>query len=463
MSPYQRFIQARDFLQPHRTDYEHAYHGYIAPALTEFNWALDYFDVAGARQPDRRRCAWSARMAATVSISYAEMAERSNRVANWLRAAGVARGDRVLLMLPNRVELWELMLAGIKLGAVVVPTSMLAMPADLRDRFERGAGAPRHRAGAARRRKFDGAVDGDFTRIAVGAAVRRLARLCADSAGAPSRFRARRRHAGARSAAAVLHLRHHGPAQAGAAHATRAIRSATCRRCTGSACSRATCTGTSPRPAGPSMPGAASSRRGTPAPPSSSSTTRASTRRRALDVHRALRRHLAVRAADRLAHADPGGPGAVEAAAARAGRRRRAAESRGHRAGARSAWGLTHPRRLRPDRDHRADRQHAGPAGQARLDGPAAARLPHRAARRRRPARPTRARSPSLLEPDPVGLMPGYDGEHAKTAEVMRGGYYHTGDVAPPRRRRLLPMSAAPTTSSSPPTTASARSSWKAC
>ena len=85
-------------------------------------------------------------MAASSRVSFAEMAARSNRVANWLRAQGVQRGDRVLLMLPNRVELWEIMLAGIKLGAVMVPTSMLAMPADLADRMQRGAHPPRHRA-----------------------------------------------------------------------------------------------------------------------------------------------------------------------------------------------------------------------------------------------------------------------------------------------------------------------------
>lgn len=45
MTPYQHFIEARDFLQRHRSDYELAYCGYMAPALSEFNWALDFFDV----------------------------------------------------------------------------------------------------------------------------------------------------------------------------------------------------------------------------------------------------------------------------------------------------------------------------------------------------------------------------------------------------------------------------------
>ncbi|MDQ2988935.1 MAG: AMP-binding protein, partial [Pseudomonadota bacterium] len=100
------------------------------------------------------------------SISYAEMAARSNRVANWLRAQGVGRGDRVLLMLPNRVELWEIMLAGIKLGAVMVPTSMLAMPADLADRMQRGA--IRHVIAQASEAPKFVALPEDFTRIAVG-------------------------------------------------------------------------------------------------------------------------------------------------------------------------------------------------------------------------------------------------------------------------------------------------------
>ncbi len=54
--------------------------------------------------------------------------------------------------------------------------------------------------------------------------------------------------------------------------------------------------------------------------------------------------------------------------------RRRAAEPRGDRAGP-GGLGRHHPRRLRPDRDQRPGGQHPGAAGQAGLDGPAAAGL----------------------------------------------------------------------------------------
>ena len=44
----------------------------------------------------------------------------------------------MLLLLGNSVPLWELMLAAMKLGAVVIPASTLLAPADLADRVERG-------------------------------------------------------------------------------------------------------------------------------------------------------------------------------------------------------------------------------------------------------------------------------------------------------------------------------------
>ena len=167
MTPYQHFVEARDFLQQHRTDYELAYRGYMAPALNEFNWALDFFDVQA--RDNHAPALWVVdEDGGEQKISYADMATRSNRVANYLRELGVKRGDRVLLMLPNRVELWETMLAGIKLGAVMVPTSMLAMAADLADRMQRGN--IRHLiAQGSEAAKFAG-LDGGGARIAVGAA-----------------------------------------------------------------------------------------------------------------------------------------------------------------------------------------------------------------------------------------------------------------------------------------------------
>jgi acetyl-CoA synthetase len=103
------------------------------------------------------------------ALSFAEMSARSNQVANWLREQGVARGDRLILMLGNQVELWETILAAMKLGAVLIPATTLLGPQDLVDRVERG-GARHVVATAADAGKFD-AVPGGYTRIAVGGRV----------------------------------------------------------------------------------------------------------------------------------------------------------------------------------------------------------------------------------------------------------------------------------------------------
>ncbi|MFF6960479.1 AMP-binding protein [Streptomyces sp. NPDC008317] len=161
------FRAARDFLLRHREDYQAAREGFRWPEPEEFNWALDWFDAI-AKDNDRTAL-WIVEEDGTeVRISFAEMAERSAKVANWLRARGVRAGERVLVMLGNQAEQWETALAAMKLRAVVIPATPLLGPADLRDRIDRGAA--RHVVvRAADTGKF-AEVPGDYTRIAVGGA-----------------------------------------------------------------------------------------------------------------------------------------------------------------------------------------------------------------------------------------------------------------------------------------------------
>ncbi|WP_433330398.1 AMP-binding protein [Spirillospora sp. CA-294931] len=163
--PAVEFRAARDLLLAHRDDYATAYAKFRWPVLTGFNWALDWFDKI-AEDNDRPALWIVEEDGAEAKYSFSELSRRSNQVANRLRAAGVRRGDRLVLMLGNQVELWETILAAMKLGAVLIPSTPLLGPADLRDRIERGKA--RHVvAGAADIAKFDD-VPGDYTRIAVG-------------------------------------------------------------------------------------------------------------------------------------------------------------------------------------------------------------------------------------------------------------------------------------------------------
>ncbi len=166
--PAEVFKAARDLLLRLRLDHEAAYRQFAPPVLDRFNWALDWFDAELARGATADKLALKIVGDGAAELTFAELAERSNRVANGLRALGVHRGDRILLMLGNVVPLWETMLAAMKLGAVVIPATTLLTPTDLLDRFERGR--VRHViAGPGEAPKFEGIAKG-LTLICVGGA-----------------------------------------------------------------------------------------------------------------------------------------------------------------------------------------------------------------------------------------------------------------------------------------------------
>lgn len=167
----QAFRAARDLLVERQTDYDAARRDFAWPKLDEFNWALEHFDAIGRDPSSKDRAAlWIVEQDGTeAKYSFATMSERSDRTANWLRSLGVQRGDRIILMLANQVELWDTILAAMKLGAVLIPSTPMLGAADLRDRIDRGA------AGHVVVRDADvdkfADVPGEYTRIAVGSAV----------------------------------------------------------------------------------------------------------------------------------------------------------------------------------------------------------------------------------------------------------------------------------------------------
>ncbi|MEA5453963.1 AMP-binding protein [Sinomonas sp. JGH33] len=164
------FRQARDSLLALSENYDEARRAFAWPRFDEFNFATDWFDALAA-DPERGQ------QAALIIVeqdgtstrrTFAELAEASRRAATWLRDQGVGRGDHLIIMLGNQVELWELLLASIRLGAVMIPTTTLMGPRDLQDRVDRGA-ARWAAVGAAHLAKFDD-VEGAYTLIAVGPA-----------------------------------------------------------------------------------------------------------------------------------------------------------------------------------------------------------------------------------------------------------------------------------------------------
>jgi len=160
------FRRARDQLLELRADHAGASAAFVWPDVGDsFNWATDWFDVIGTG--NHKTALWIVEEdGRELKVSFDEMVTRSDQVATWLAQQGVARGDHVMLMLGNQVELWETMLAIMKVGAVILPTSTVLGTHDLADRVLR-AGVQHVIANAEDTAKFDG-VDGAFSRIGVG-------------------------------------------------------------------------------------------------------------------------------------------------------------------------------------------------------------------------------------------------------------------------------------------------------
>jgi acetyl-CoA synthetase len=157
---------ARDHLVAVRDDYAAAVADFRWPDVGPvFNWGSDWFDSI-ARGNGREAIVIVEEDGSSTRRSFDEMATRSDQLGAWLRGLGVAKGDAVMLMLGNQVELWESMLAIMKLGAVILPTTTAVGSEDLKDRVERGGVAHVIAAGGDAV-KFD-AVPGGYTRIRVG-------------------------------------------------------------------------------------------------------------------------------------------------------------------------------------------------------------------------------------------------------------------------------------------------------
>jgi acetyl-CoA synthetase len=168
MNATEAYRASRDQLLSLRGHHQRAVAEFRWPELGErFNWAVDWFDAI-ARNNDRPALVIVEEDGSSTERTFAEMSRASDRLAAWLRGQGVRRGDPVVLMLGNQVELWESMLAVMKLGAVIMPTTTAVGRADLVDRIARGRA--RHViCNAVDVGKFDD-VPGEYTRISVGEA-----------------------------------------------------------------------------------------------------------------------------------------------------------------------------------------------------------------------------------------------------------------------------------------------------
>ena len=113
------------------SSYEDFVQSFRINASERFNFAYDVVDRIARETPDRSALVWCDDKGGEARFSFAEIAERSSRAANFFLSLGIGRGDPVMLILKRRYEYWFCLLALHKIGAIAIPATHLLTRKDI--------------------------------------------------------------------------------------------------------------------------------------------------------------------------------------------------------------------------------------------------------------------------------------------------------------------------------------------
>ncbi len=101
-----------------------------------FNFAFDVVDKLGREKPDKLAMLHIGMDKTETRMTFEDMKKKSGRAANYFRALGIQKGDRVMLVLRRNWQFWPILLGLEKLGAVAIPAVDQLSEKDYLYRFE---------------------------------------------------------------------------------------------------------------------------------------------------------------------------------------------------------------------------------------------------------------------------------------------------------------------------------------
>lgn len=134
------FLEARDFILS-RPNYEEAKANFKWPELGEWNWGVQYFNGVLAEQASNPAVIWvddellDSRDSKT--LTFQRLKEDSDKLVNALESRGYSKGDSILVMTGNDIELYTIFLGLLKGGMPIVPATILLSTEDIIDRVKR--------------------------------------------------------------------------------------------------------------------------------------------------------------------------------------------------------------------------------------------------------------------------------------------------------------------------------------
>ncbi|MBQ3155222.1 MAG: AMP-binding protein [Clostridia bacterium] len=96
-----------------------------------FNFAYDVVDAWAEQEPEKNALLYCDDFGTRRMYTFTELKQESNRIADYLLSLGIRKGDRVMLILKQRPEVWMCFLALHKIGAVCIPATFQLMEKDI--------------------------------------------------------------------------------------------------------------------------------------------------------------------------------------------------------------------------------------------------------------------------------------------------------------------------------------------
>ncbi len=96
-----------------------------------FNFAYDIVDDIAINDPDRKSMIWVDDFGNEKIFTFADIKRLSDKTCNYFAAKGIKKGDFVLLVLKDSYQFWYIITALHKMGAIPVPATFMLKPHDI--------------------------------------------------------------------------------------------------------------------------------------------------------------------------------------------------------------------------------------------------------------------------------------------------------------------------------------------
>ena len=100
-----------------------------------FNFAFDVVDAIAKKDPDKLAMIHIAKDMTERRFTFRDMKRASNQAANYFKASGIRKGDRVMIVLKRHYQFWFAMLGLHKIGAIAIPATSQLQAHDFEYRF----------------------------------------------------------------------------------------------------------------------------------------------------------------------------------------------------------------------------------------------------------------------------------------------------------------------------------------